>query len=138
MVINKNSWHYRLYDRIDPALEYNQPKSLCGYFWSFVGHCILALLVLLVGSLAVAGLPISLYSWLHNGSTSAFHFAMVYAGIAAVIGLIFCFFLVKEIIGEWLSENPPEGQESFMRIAFIALRSWKNKVCPLLTYEEQK
>ncbi len=143
MKISEKSWHYRLNDFFAP--EFGMPETLCWYFWRTVICTIAAALMAIVGGgLALGltiGLPISYYSWLVNGSSSA-------PGFAIFITLFDLFLLwlwfdkqinrvvdkVVTPVSRFIDRRKTSG---FTAVIWEYLRAAKQKVCPLIEYTEE-
>ena len=127
MIIKRSSWHYKLSSELYTTFHtdaFPEYKSICPYFWSLVGNLFLATVFTTLLLWAALALPITGYSWLHNGSLKA---KEVFIGIAvtyAVIAIIGCL-LVGFARVELFFEKNPESKA----------KKVKDKICPLVTYQ---
>jgi len=116
--------------------RYYYPKSLCQYFWTFVGYSIRALLLLSVFIGVVLFLPVSLYSWLHNGSSTAKALFLIVTGVISFAAMIVLICKTVEIVQDKMAVSDVTRATSMTGIVFGMLRAAKNKVCPFIEYRD--
>ena len=108
MIINKNSWHYRLVrtasDFVNPDYKNSLPESICGYFWWASLSCTFAVVFLLF-------LLVSLPIWL------------------PIVGVV----MIIIVIFSYLHRAKPG---TFRAVVGEYFKSFKDKICPLITYYE--
>lgn len=57
MILSKKSWHYRLLSKFQG--EENVATNLCGYFWTYLFLCIIALLALFLAVMLLGGMGVT-------------------------------------------------------------------------------
>ena len=123
MKIKRSSWHYRLNEHMHSG---EVSKSICGYFWQTIFSLSIGLFG--IGALSVFGflifspilqyvLPISLTP-------------PNYDRVAHII-----FYLELLIIGA-LGFGAIYSKSSFLQVIGAYLKAIKNKVCPLIKFED--
>ena len=142
MIINKRSWHYRWMKKVqaltDPCDTFEDPKSLCSYFWTFVGlsfkGLLLASVFISASAFVVLIVPILLWSWLHNHSFIA---GFVLELITLVATIVLWIKFVPKCYGKVTGKasNDAKGT-SFTGVVLGTVLAAKNKMCPLIKYEE--
>lgn len=157
MIINENSWHYKLFKLFND--EWQRPKTLCTYFWSIV---IPTFFVSIFGCAILVGLTIicaeSLQHWIIFSSLwtllpSAFILALLV--VLLIIGLSVGLFVIPAHLHEkyknykWKKdyalhiENidrknkglPPIQPKKSIIIEFLKAR--KAKMCPIIEYKAE-
>lgn len=134
MVINKSSWHYQWIQYLEASLSnyHYDPKTLCQYFWRFVGLNVEALFVCTVGVAGIFIIPVLLWSCFHNHSVSA---AFVLKFMAGFFGSILTGFLIYGLINK-LYQVKRTKPTSFTAVVLGTLSAYKKKVCPFIEYRE--
>lgn len=155
MIINENSWHFKIYATFNST--WNRPKTLCAYFWKTF---IPVLAVSIVGFATLAGAAIIGQEIL----TKFFVFSSLWTLVPASIGIgiltisIMVLIAVGAVIGpSWLldkyndrkyykeieliaqnQERIKNGLEPIERKKSLIgeyLKARKEKVCPTLEYK---
>lgn len=155
MIINENSWHFKIYAAFNST--WNRPKTLCAYFWKTF---IPVLAVSIVGFATLAGAAIIGQEIL----TKFFVFSSLWTLVPASIGIgiltisVMVFIAVGAVIGpSWLldkyndrkyykeieliaqnQERIKNGLEPIERKKSLIgeyLKARKEKVCPTLEYK---
>lgn len=134
MVIKTSSLHYKVFDFLKTysGHKYNKdyPRTLCSYFWSFVGYAIQSLFFTAVFITFVSIVPVLLWSRFHNHSHDAgLALTLISSFVALLMGLAFLCKLNDKI------DDPNDQSVSFLRVVKEVAKSGKNKVCPMVNYE---
>lgn len=129
--VSKNSWHYRY--MVD-LLSFDQPKTLCGYWWKLVWALISAPSVALVFiAVALFGLYVGLFFL--TLPVSQFFIDGVTNGIR-LLSLVLWTFVFLAIIKHYnLFWYRAEVKERKPNIAVEYIKAKKRKICPLIEYE---
>ena len=137
VIINKKSWHYRWFKFIGNKMvekgKWEAPKSVCGYFWGFI-FTNLFMVVMSLAAIAIGGFLIYIltapvwYQFFPEFGPNGDGKEIAYIGGAFNI-LLLCLFLVIVI------SNKDSG---FIAVIKAYLWGVKNKVCPMITYKEDK
>ena len=155
MIINENSWHYKIYAAFNST--WNRPKTLCAYFWKTL---IPVLAVSIIGfAILAAAMIIG-----HEILIKFFIFSSLWTLVPASIGVgilivaVMAFIAVGAVIGpSWLldkyndrkyykeieliaqnQERIKNGLEPIERKKSLIgeyLKARKEKVCPTLEYK---
>lgn len=155
MIINENSWHFKLYAVFNST--WNRPKTLCAYFWKTL---IPVLAVSIIGFAILAAVTIIGQEIL----TKFFVFSSLWSLVPASIGVgilmvaVMAFIATGLVIGpSWLLDKYND-RKYYKEIEFIAqnqeriknglepierkksligeyLKARKEKVCPTLEYK---
>lgn len=167
MIIDKNSWHYKLvykFRKYGPGpghpedLVRTMPRSLCMYGWYLLG----AIATLVFAGMGVAGMPIAIwFKWFapFSGDVTVFDYyglgwgvlltflgmlgSLVWVLLFIVVICIFSMFVVyafqelKNMIFK-RDDSPPKVVSSEPSVILEWLRAMKNKVCPIIEYRETK
>lgn len=155
MIINENSWHFKIYAAFNST--WNRPKTLCAYFWKTL---IPALAVSIIGFAILAAVTI----FGHEILTKFFVFSSLWTLVPASIGVgilivaVMAFIATGLVIGpSWLldkyndrkyykeieliaqnQERIKNGLEPIERKKSLIgeyLKARKEKVCPTLEYK---
>lgn len=118
MVINKQSWHYKLIVNI---IGFEEPKSLCGYFWKLVGSIAF---IILISTIVLCIIP-GIFLFVHN-LYNDFWKSLSYYGIGFIITQLLFY-----IIRLSLNYNFPKF------ILFEYVKAIKDKNCPLIIYKDE-
>jgi len=144
LIISKTSWHFWLYSKacdFFSKCRYD-PKTLCAYFWSwvFTVSCyafMLAFICALLGVLTL-GIPLLLWSWLHNGSSGAKEVLEVIAAMTVGVALIGGIAVGATELGVFIeTHTPPPGEEKTLTglgVVWGYIVATKRKVCPFIEY----
>lgn len=119
MKINKNSWHCKFVTGFNNGVT---PKSLCHYFWCFVGG-------LLIGTIALICCTMILW----------FVLAPIWQPLLSLLGhdpgpygitkMSLCFYA---LVGTTVLVSYLSNKSSIVRVIVTALVAMKNKMCPLI------
>lgn len=129
MIISTKSWHYRWMKFLGLR---RPPPTLCEYFWTFVYKNFLLLVMVIAALFIGLFIPVSLWSWLHNGSHDAKVLFFVFSGTVVFLCGLHFFVEHEDRIIDALNSKPL----SFWGVIVGTLRAAKTKVCPLIKYEE--
>lgn len=126
MKINKNSWHYKLNDKLNGGyVNYN---NLCSYFWG----TIFAIFMLFIAApfFTITGVLILLSPIIYffNESYKLFNFAIL-GGILDIILLSILWHWYRK---EYVLPKLPYREPSLVKKYIVAK---KKKICPLVHYE---
>lgn len=142
MIIKRDSWHYRF---MCGFLNFDTPKTLCTYFWSFVVAVILVLgatAMCLVALCAVSTL--ALHWWFPDFREEAIGTGVFLIGLG-IWFLVYCqlersmyrrranqekLWEIYRKTGEWPDRHVPRPNPFWEY-----LKNLKQKACPFLTYE---
>jgi hypothetical protein len=143
LVISTKSWHYRLLDTSMSffSVHNSNPRTLCGYFWSWVWYVPwfiifgTSFIATIVGLVAL--IPGLLWSWLHNHSHIS---AQILAGLACVVLLIVVVTLVAmafKAAGRRVDDISIKdtNQLSAGEVVVKTMVATKRKLCPFITYQ---
>ena len=123
MKISKSSWHYRFNNSLNGSK--NVSNSICGYFWQIVGGVIgITLSVFMLGLCA--------YLLLTPALTSVVPEKYVPPSDVTKYIMYFDIFLLC-VAGLCVSYN----KSSFLRLCGAYLKAIKNKMCPLIEFEDK-
>ena len=136
MVISKNSWHYKWFSFVrdfGPG-GYSQPRSLCSYFWRIALNTFLITMTLSV----LIGIVISFLSLIYGafqGDRDCRAILAITFGCIAVcvIPALFVTGLAKFSL---YLQNYQGNAPGFKGFVVQILADTKNKVCPLIKYED--
>lgn len=137
MIINRNGWHYKLLNFTYKknkgwALHCDgEPKTLCAYFWTFVGNLLEFLLLRLLIIFICITPFIASWSYFMNGSRGAGVVLTAYLMLGATAGIIFLTYFVQD------KYRKHEYSKSLSGVGVVLemVKATKNKVCPFLTYK---
>lgn len=153
ITIDRNSWHYRWYRFITdkfrgPDFYWEDPKSLCPYFWGFIFNNLFALFAtLLIGTLGTtATVFLSAPVWGGIGmlfmdvGPKIIELMQISAGIWGVFVLVCLIVYLKmshdivvtEMTVDKAYNRKPDG---FIKVSYSMIGAFKNKVCPRITYK---
>jgi O-antigen/teichoic acid export membrane protein len=134
MIINRKSWHYRWLKTLESYTgDYDyDPKSLCTYFWRLVRLQALALIFTSFCLGVVSAIPLLLWSHFRNGSDGA---GVVLVAIAVVVGFISTIYIICKL-NDRLRLGTMPRHLTFLGVIIETAKAAKNKVCPLVKYEE--
>jgi uncharacterized membrane protein YhaH (DUF805 family) len=138
MIINRKSWHYRWIQVLEKFTDNykSDPITLCQYFWHFIGLNFISLiwgLIIVIGvTFMLTIIPILLWSHFKNGSHSA---GTILSVIGIVIGVLVCGGGLVLVMDRLHNEGVPKSL-SFLNVVVEMIKATKNKVCPLIRYEE--
>lgn len=122
MKINKNSWHYKVVTLNDKA---SAPRNLCEYFWTFV----FLFIVMLSGGFFVYLTIISPIAYFGFGADLG-------APGHGLIGLSLDIMMLLWVLGCFVHNFFEDSQNSFLKVIREYLKALKDKVCPLIKYED--
>jgi len=134
MKINTNSWHYRFAKRM-----HRTPSSnLCNYFWQVAGPILLISIFTIAWISLVVSLVVAFGFWgVVFRVLIGLAFTLVAVIIFAGIGL-----LAEEVWERWDEQRPkkPKKTKSYKEkqpnIFFAWLKAKKDKVCPIIEFEQ--
>lgn len=124
MKINKNSWHYKLNEKMDIEVE---SKTLCSYFWNTIAN-LFGVFLICISILTLIGLiTVPLWGLVIN-----------YFGITELPqSTILYIFYIEIIIALLIISVSYYDKFSFSRIIVSYLASIKNKVCPRIEFDDK-
>ena len=136
MVISKNSWHYKWFSFVryfGPGGDCN-PRSLCSYLWRIALNtcCLLMGLLVLIGAVV---LFLSLIYGAFQGDHDARTELAVILGCIAVCVTPALFVVGLAKFSMYL-QNYQSNSIWFKGFVVQTLADTKNKVCPLIKYED--
>ena len=136
ITINKKAWHYRwykfIYTRLENEKRWSDPKSVCSYFWGFIFVNLGAVLI------SVGGLLMAVFAIYMITSPIWYQFAPEFAPnnngetlpiVGGILDGILLLFLAVVLISK--------KETGFIAVIKAYLWGLKNKVCPMITYEEE-
>jgi len=126
MKIQKDSWHYKLYEK--SYSEHRFPASntnLCKYFWRVLGGTILLAFQVASVSIVLGAIGFLFYKY-------TLIMVSVVAVIAAIVGLYVLYTYISD------RKHAPGYQEPEPGLLRSYLRAKKAKVCPLITFVEEE
>lgn len=153
LVISKKSWHYRLYnksrDLVDSdyhrwSADASDPKTLCGYFWSWIFNVgfagIVVTCLILLAALLVLHLPVLLWSWLVNHNQSAERCFITMMAVWSALTLFVVINLIWAAIENRAIRLRAAGKKenaplSGAGVVFQYFSAAKRKVCPFIKYQ---
>lgn len=162
MNINKSSWHFKLLNnfqfKIVRKLRYEEPVTLCEYFWNVVAVVLFSLVWITTIAIFVAGslfVMSSIFmglvvffgaSWLPVVEVGGFVHSM-YSGGLLIFCLIGVAFIAQTLIDqikegkitpEWMKVYKVEAPKKNTKpnILFEYVKAKKNKFCPVVRLED--
>jgi len=137
MVINKNSWHYKLVE-FGVNSKYDISNNLCVYFWQSVRGFLLSIVALALVCLLVCAICFML--------AAPFMPLMVVEALFALIAWIILGFVIRSLFLETISKDhclmidvfaklKSKEKEGKPNIVKEYLKAKKQKICPTLTFE---
>lgn len=142
MIINRNSWHYRWIQFVEChfTIYAKDPSTLCSYFWRFVGRTMLFIFAALIKAFFVSLIPVILWAYFHNHSTSAGRLLLILTLSVSWMGILIGYDKYKRYRRnrpyKAISPVEPQPLSSMIRVVIEYSKAVKNKVCPLIKYEE--
>jgi hypothetical protein len=136
MNISQNSWHFKFMRYWGGQYSFEYPRTLCAYFWTFVGSVIKAIFCTLAAAFAALLLPLLFWSWLANGSTQASAaLSVIFGGTGLLFGVGYlCFGLSK--LQKYFRKIHRDENAGLLRIIVGMVVATKQKVCPFIEYKE--
>ena len=129
---NKKTWHYRIVEWESNFYDlHNKPKNFCAYWRRFIIGIVTLLFFGSLLSIPVLGLLKSIWA----DPVSALYVAI---GIVAFIGLLILIFYVFGHLLPKYNKKYKERMEEDPSIFYVRAKSWKEKICPNITYESEK
>lgn len=135
MVINKNSWHYKLVE-FGANSRFDISDNLCTYFWQLVRGFLLSIVALAFVCLLICAICFML--------AAPFISLIMFEAVFVSIGWIISGYIIKFAFHDTISENhylmidvfaklkPKERKPS---IITEYLKAKKQKICPTITFE---
>lgn len=132
MILNTQSWHYKLVDEVSPVyadrIKRTGTASLCSYFWRVV----FAALWAVIGTVAIAAavscitfiLLVAPIMWFVAGIAGAPAFIGALVWLAVLAGTL------EELIKRRKALEAPKEKKPNILFDYIAAK--KSKVCPLM------
>ena len=145
MNLSKNSWHYRFLDRYDAKIikmseVWDKPINLCPYVRAVFFRLVAAFLILPpIAAFAVFAVvsPFTFLLfwglsgvWDHDGIVAAFALiaSICYVAIPIIVAVAWVIDLIKN--------RKPKRTYMKDTLVYQAVKSWHDKVCPILDVEE--
>lgn len=132
MKIDKNSWHYRLNDKVHGHLlsdeeHWTPPETLCRYFWStIVSLAVLAVVTTLAAAMSSVAV-IFVVTAVHNPVEF-----WTTIGICIAVGLVIV--IISNTSGRRTRERARDNKTGLVH---SFLKAKKRKVCPTIEYVER-
>lgn len=125
-----NSWHAKLYKLTNNCSEL--PSDFCSYFWSNI------LIILILGFLC----PFSIYCIFYLCALIFFTFLLdisyaltMFIGAIVLVSLIIIPIFILVYIFNWCIKIEEFKEPIWWNNTKIIVKSWKDKVCPLIKWE---
>ena len=145
LTINKNSWHYKLWDLFQHDYR---PKNLCQYVRQCVGSFAFGIVILIIALwiMYIGVYPIT-YFFEADNSYGVFMMGMILDGY--LLGMTIRFYtdtgsipksLFNKPISDVLHQYLPEGEvkEKKPNIVWEYLKALHEKTCPMIEYTDDK
>lgn len=124
MKISKMSWHYRFMKQVG-GYDFEEPGTLCAYFWMFVFCCLKALVIsFMLLSAIIISLGV-LYAAIYKHDP---HAKIICFFVLGFVSFIFLLALYDHLRRRF---NTSTG---IIGIVFGIIKAAKNKACPLIEY----
>jgi uncharacterized protein YacL len=137
ILVDQKSWHFR-FMKFWGGYNFEAPRSLCGYFWTFVFTCLRAAGSIALISFGLSLIPMLLWSWLANHSTSARVVVLCILGSISVVLVFSGFVLAIKATRDALSDKVAEHPTSTVGLVIGTVLGFKQKVCPRILYVVNK
>jgi hypothetical protein len=134
MNISKKSWHYRWVQVLErfTITDHRDARTLCHYFWRFVGLNILAFFLAVMILFFAFLIPALLWSAFHNHSRTAEGTLEI---LSAGIGFIFILFVLSRLVDK-IKDSADDKPMSMLAVVLQMTRVVKEKVCPFIKYQD--